>query len=218
MIEGRIYRDRTEAGLELASRLSAQGHHASIVFGLVRGGLLVAEPIARELGARLEPMIVRKVGHPRQPELGVGAIAPDGQFWIVEDLGVRFQLDQEDLEPVIQRERAELLRREAEFTGGHPISFAGENVIVADDGLATGASAMVAGLYLRRHGAARAVLAVPVCPPEAAVRMQSFYDEVFCLQQIPEFRSVGQWYEDFRQLGDDDVKEVLSRWAGVSEG
>lgn len=202
MIEGRIYRDREQAGRELAGRLKALAVQNPIVFGLVRGGMAVAAPVADELGAPLEPMIVRKVGHPRQPELAVGAIAPDGEVLLDPDIGWRFNVDREEIEPVIQRERAELARRQGEFTSGRMPTVYGRFAIVADDGLATGSSALVAGEYLRRQGATRTILAVPVCPPEAAERMRAVYDEVVCLQEIPGFRSVGQWYADFRQLED----------------
>ncbi len=169
----------------------------------------MALPIAQALNAPLEPMIVRKIGHPLQPELGVGALTPDGQVKLDRDMIDRIRITEEQLQAVIGRERMELQRRQREY-GSRDLPLAGKTVLVVDDGLATGVTAQAAGEYLKRKGVAKTVLAIPVCAPEAADRMKSTYDEVICPHIQPNLSSVGQWYADFRQLTDRDVLAILA--------
>ena len=210
----RLYRDREDAGRQLAERLIDLATDQPIVFGLVRGGVATAAPIAKALGAPLAPLIVRKIGHPNHPELGLGAIAPDGVVNLDSDLLDRLGINDRDIQAVIEAEFDELERRRDEFDPKSAQPVWDRVCIVVDDGLATGSTAAVAGEYLKREGARRTILAVPVCPPESLARMALIYDRVECLQCISNFRSVGQWYEDFQQLTDRDVKLVL----GILDG
>ena len=204
------------------------------VFALPRGGVPVAAGVAQALGAPLDALIVRKIGHPAAPELGLGAIAEDGRGGAAEpyfdsEMLATVGLIEADLAAVVTRERAELARR-VEVYGRRPPrarprrspvpgadgpawrDLAGELVIVVDDGLATGVTARAALRAVRARGAARTVLAVPVAAPSAAEAIKRETDEVVTLVTPRRFRSVGEWYVDFGQLTDADVLTILSSW------
>jgi len=236
------FRDRAEAGVLLGARLRevtgddqagdpervlasaralpvapAPAGAPPVVFAIPRGGVAVAAGVARALGVPLDVLMVRKIGHPLAPELGLGAIAEDGAGGAAEpyfDAGMLGQvgLAPGDLAEVVARERAELARRVAVYA--RPAA-AGENlegrlVIVVDDGLATGVTARAALRAVRARGAGRAVLAVPVAASVALRAMEKETGEVVTLVTPRRFRSVGEWYADFGQLTDDDVLALLS--------
>lgn len=205
-----VYANREEAGQRLAETLWRYAERDPLVFGLVRGGIAVAAPVARALKAPLYPLIVRKIGHPMQPELAVGAIGPGGEVRLDFKAMSLTHPDQRRLQEVIDREIEEWRRRQVYLDASGLPELKGRTVLVIDDGLATGSSASVAGESLATLGAGYLVLAIPVCPPEARKRMQAVYNEVVCLQEISDFRSVGQWFEDFRQLDDRDVLNLLA--------
>jgi putative phosphoribosyl transferase len=190
-----------------------------LVLGLPRGGVPVAAQVARALGAPLDVLIVRKIGHPAAPELGLGAIAEDGAGGALEPLFddemlAAARLSRGDLADVVRRERAELARRAAVYRGqpraGGAADLAGRLVVVADDGLATGVTARAALRAVRARGAARTVLAVPVAAPPAVAAVQKETDEVVTLVTPRRFRSVGEWYARFGQLTDADVLTLLA--------
>lgn len=205
------FRNRHEAGERLADALAAENLGEVVVLALPRGGVPVAAAVAARLEAPLDVLVVRKVGAPMQPELGVGAVGEGDAIWLNEDLMYRLGITERDLGATIAGERAEVTRRVSAFRRGHePVAVAGRTAVVVDDGVATGGTAEVAAEILRRRGANRIVLAVPVAPPDTIAHLGGLYDDIVCLEQPPGFRAVGQFYVDFRQLSDDEVAAVLA--------
>ncbi len=212
------FRDRAEAGVLLGGTLrevlGGSRFDDPVVFAIPRGGVAVAVGVARALSAPLGVLMVRKIGHPDAPELGLGAIAEDGaggagEPYFDEEMLSRVRLTPDDLAGVVARERAELARRVAVYTHrSAPPS--GRLVIVVDDGLATGVTARAALRAVRARGAARPVLAVPVAAAAAVDAVEKETGEVVTLVTSRRFRSVGEWYADFGQLTDADVLTLLS--------
>ncbi|MDE3086964.1 MAG: dienelactone hydrolase family protein [Acidobacteriota bacterium] len=204
------FRDRIDAGRQLAPHVAALGLRRPVVLGMARGGVPVAGEVARALGAPLDVLVVRKLGHPDQPELALGAIAEGGARVLNTQLVEQLGISPEALEAVAVREGAELDRRLAAYRDGRDaVDLAGRDVVVVDDGLATGATARVAVATVTHRGAARVVLAVPVAPPSAVRALQAEADDVVCVEVSDRFFGISQWYEDFRQVGDDEVREAL---------
>jgi predicted phosphoribosyltransferase len=210
-----IFRDRRHAGQCLATALEKFRVRDPVVVGLPRGGVPVAFEAARSLGAPLDVFVVRKLGVPFQPELAMGAIASGGVTVRNEEL-LRTLGDSEAVFAGAERaQRAELVQREQLYRGVRPpVAIAGREVIVVDDGLATGATMKAAVQALRKAGATRIVVAVPVGPPDTCRELEELADEVVCLQTPFRFMAVGQWYEDFSQTTDDEVRSLLERASG----
>lgn len=208
------FRDRREAGRALADRLTAQQQDGNlpdpVVLALPRGGVPVGDEIARALGAPLDVLVSRKIGAPYQPELGVGAVAGNEPPLYDPAILAHLRISEEELAPVAEREREEVRRREELYRGGRPaVPLAGRSAVLVDDGLATGATARAALHSVRRAEPTRTVLAVPVAAPEAADYFTGQVDDFVCLQQPSGFGAVGFWYENFSQLTDDEVLDVL---------
>ncbi|GGQ00008.1 hypothetical protein GCM10010249_17780 [Streptomyces roseolilacinus] len=206
------FTDRATAGRQLAEAVERLRPDRPVVLGLPRGGVPVAHEVATALGAPLDVLVVRKLGVPSQPELGFGAIGEDG-VRIVNDAVVRAaRVDERDRARVERAERAvldERLRRYRRDRAGVPLR--GRTAVLVDDGIATGSTALAACRVARAHGAARVVVAVPVAPPQALALLRREADDVVCLSSPEWFGSVGQWYDDFTQTGDEEVAELLAR-------
>jgi putative phosphoribosyl transferase len=207
--------NRSEAGRFLATKLSRySGRDDVIVLGLPRGGVPVAYEVASVLRVPLDVFIVRKLGVPGFEELAVGAIASGGVRVLNEDVMRALPNANEIVEAVTQRETAELERREQEYRDGRPApEIRGRIVILIDDGLATGATMRAAVKALRERGAAKIVVAVPVGPPETCKEFEDEADEVVCASAPEFFQAVGQYYEDFSQTSDEEVRNLLARAA-----
>ncbi len=217
MTEWGIFQNRRDAGRKLSAQLLAFETVDPIVLGLARGGVIVAAEVAERLGARLEAIVVRKIGHPEQREFGLGALTPDGIAQYDDEALERLGMRRDQLESVVREESEEAVRREALYRRGRgPMELRSRTVIAVDDGLATGGSAVAVGRFLRRQGVAESVLASPVCSKEAQRRAEQEFDHVICLECPDPFLAVGQWYEDFREVSDEDVLSALS--GAVSSG
>ena len=205
------FRDRHEAGRLLAEKLSHLRDRGDVlVLGVPRGGVVVAYEIARALHVPLDVYITRKIGAPYNPELAIGAIASDGQVVLDEELIRRLGIPQEYIGEEMERQKAEIQRRLAEYRGQRPPPpLAGRTVILADDGVATGATIRAAIQALRAQKPAEIILAVPVGPPETIAHLRAEADEVVCLSTPRLFWAVGAFYLDFSQTSDEEVKNLL---------
>jgi putative phosphoribosyl transferase len=206
--------DRADAGRQLADRLGAYAGQDVVVLGLPRGGVPVAYEVADALGAPLDVIIVRKLGVPFQPELAMGAIGEGGARTINEDVVRAAQVTSDQVAAVEITERDELERRARRFRSARPrIDLSGRTALIVDDGIATGSTARAACQVARSHGAARVVLATPVAPFGARERFTDDADMFVVLATPEPFHAVGQFYEDFDQVSDDEVIALLARSA-----
>ena len=209
-VRGMRFHDRADAGRQLAWRLRQERMEAPVVVGLPRGGVLVAAEVARALGAPLDVLVVRKLGCPWQPELALGALGEDGAIVLNQPLISSIGLPPHDLTDVIRAEAAQLARRLTRYRGARPaVPVQGRTVVVVDDGLATGVRARAAIQVLRRRGARRVVLAVPVAPPETVTALRGVADAVVALGTPRAFLAIGQFYDDFTQISDQEVTRLL---------
>ncbi|HEX9358825.1 MAG TPA: phosphoribosyltransferase, partial [Streptosporangiaceae bacterium] len=208
------FADRRDAGRQLAARLQHLRGQRVVVLGLPRGGVPVAFEIARALGAPLDVIVVRKLGVPFRPELGMGAIGEDGVRVLNQEIIQRGGISAEELAAVEARERAELERRAFRYRRGRPRrSLGGCTAVVVDDGIAIGSTARAGCQVARAQGAARLVLAVPVAPPGWQARMGDVADELVCVVTPRSFFAIGQFYADFSHTTDDEVTDCLVRAA-----
>jgi putative phosphoribosyl transferase len=207
-----IYRDRADAGRQLAARLTAYRDEHPIVLALPRGGVPVGFEVARALNAPLDVFPVRKLGAPGHRELGVGAIAPEGVYVLNRAAIAALGITREQLEEVVKEETAELERRLRQYRGDRPMpDLRDRTVIIVDDGLATGVSAVAAIRAIRKHQPRRIVLAVPVCAPETVDELRGEVDDIVCAARPQNFIGVGLWYERFDQTTDEEVQDLLER-------
>jgi putative phosphoribosyl transferase len=206
-----VFTDRADAGRQLAARLQDLRGEPVVVLGLPRGGVPVAAEVARVLGAPLDVIVVRKLGVPYQPELGLGAVGEDGvrvlNAAVIWDAGV----SEADLAAVEQRERAEIDRRAKRYRGERArLPLTGRTAVVVDDGIATGSTALAACRIARALGAARVVLAVPVAPADWESRIGAEADLLVSVSTPWGFQAISQFYDDFSQTSDEDVVACLA--------
>ena len=203
--------NREDAGRKLARLLGAYAEKKNaIVLGVPRGGVPVAFEVAIALEAPLDVFVARKLGVPEQPELAFGAIAGGGVRFINEEVAQAVRLSRAEMERVIAREREELERRERVYRGGRPpLHLEGQTVTLVDDGIATGASMQAAIAALRLLKPERIILAAPVASASAARRLRPQVDELICLYRPMAFYAIGQFYEEFDQVSDEQVVDLL---------
>jgi putative phosphoribosyl transferase len=208
-----IFTNRKEAGIKLARLLIRYANRPDvIVLGVPRGGIPVAFEVATTLRAPLDIFVLRKLGVPGHEELAFGAIASGGVRVLDSDVINDRGLSQLDVELVTAEEKQELQRRERTYRGGRPrLDVQGFVVILVDDGIATGSSIRAAIRAIRQMNPARIVIATPVAPASACNRLRSEVDELVCAETPEYFYGVGQFYEDFSQVSDEEVKELLDR-------
>lgn len=208
----RVFRDRREAGRVLAGLLGAyRGRGNVVVLGLARGGVPVAWEVAAALGVPLDAFIVRKLGAPGYDEFAMGALASGGRVVLNDDVVRALRVSPQQLRDIAEREGRELLRREAAYRGGRPpLDLAGKTVILVDDGLATGSSMLAAVHALREMDPAEIVVAVPAAPESTCREFAGIVDDVVCASMPTPFLAVGESFWDFRQVSDEDVRELLA--------
>ena len=209
-----IFEDRVDAGEKLAKALVDYSGADAVILAIPRGGVIVGEVVARQLGVPLDVVVPRKIGAPGNPELGLGAIAPGVRVIdprMVEMLGV----SESYLERQIAAEEEEIERRLGAYRGGRPpADVAGKVAIVVDDGVATGGTAFAALRWAKAQGASTVVLAVPVAPGASIGRLEQEADRVVVLSAPEPFFAVGEWYRRFDQTTDEEVVAALARAAG----
>jgi putative phosphoribosyl transferase len=206
------FRDRRHAGRLLAEPLRRYAHQEdAIVLGLPRGGVPVAYEVAQALGLPLDVVVVRKLGVPGNEELAMGAVASGGAYVVHKAIVKAFHVSQAELDDAVERQRAEVAKREQLFRGraGAP-DLTDKVAILVDDGMATGSSLSAAIQAIRRQGPKAVIVAVPTASPEACVMLEPQVDELVALQTPQTFRAVGQWYEDFSQATDGEVVDLLA--------
>jgi putative phosphoribosyl transferase len=209
-----MFDDRVDAGRRLAARLGHLRSEPVVVLGLPRGGVPVAAEVARALGAPLDVIVVRKLGVPFQPELGMGAVGEDGARVINPEVIAAAGVTAAELAVAEARERAEVARRVARYRGGRPRApLRGKVAVIVDDGIATGSTARAACQVARALGAARVVLAAPVAPPGWQDRIGRDAEEMIAVITPAPFYGIGQFYADFSQTTDDEVIACLEQAA-----
>ena len=206
-----MFRDRDDAGTRLGVELSRLELSDPVVLGIPRGGVLVAEGVGAALGVPVDVVVTRKIGAPGNRELAIGAIAPGVQVWD-RDLVERMQVDPAYLQRTVAAEEAEIARRTAAYRRGRsPVALSGRAVVIVDDGLATGATALAAVRWARAAGADSVLVAVPVAAGVTVALLAAEADSVHAIETPASFRAVGEWYENFDQTSDDEVVAALDR-------
>jgi putative phosphoribosyl transferase len=212
--------DRESSGRALAQKLlKYKGTPDLLIIGLPRGGLVVAYEVARTLQAQLDVFIVRKLGAPYQPELAVGAIAEGGMLLLNDAIVNYLSISKEFIEQTAREQMVELERRQKLYRGNRPMPrIAGRTVIVVDDGLATGATMKVAVRALKRKEPSKLVIAVPVGAASTCQELKEEADELICLMAPESFSAVGAWFENFEQITDLQVRELLQKAYDLHSG
>jgi predicted phosphoribosyltransferase len=206
-----MFADRTDAGERLAARLVDEGVDADLVLAIPRGGLPVGRVVADRLGVPLDVVVAVKLGAPGNPELAVGAVAGDGSVWTNDRLVTRLGVDDEYLREEQARAQAAASQKLREYRGGESLSrLDGERVVVVDDGLATGATALACVRQVQAAGAETVVLAVPVAAADSVDRVRDEGARVVAVETPASFGAVGQFYRDFRQVRDAEARSYLT--------
>lgn len=207
-----IFKDRTEAGRILASALTfLKGTKDLIVLAIPRGGVPVAKEVATTLGAPLDLVVTRKIGAPSQQELAVGAVTQDGEMIVDSEMIRALGVSTDYLERESARQVTEIASRMKRYRGVRPYpSLDGKTVVIVDDGIATGATIRAAVQSVRRRKAARIIVAAPVGPPDRVAELRKVVDRVVCLSTPEYFEAIGEFYEEFEQVDDDAVRNILA--------
>ncbi len=217
-----IFRDRKHAGKLLGAHLQKTikfDRMNSLILALPRGGVPVAVEVANVLNIPLEILVIRKIGHPFQPEYGIGAITEESYYWTDPGAVRVSDIQPQQIQQMVEKESLEVARRIKTYRNDKPLpNLQGKTVILVDDGLATGVTARVAAQYIRSKGATKIILAVPIAPDATVQSHPAEFDDIICFQQSPTLLAVGQFYLDFSQVSDQEVITILnSRSAKVRE-
>lgn len=205
-----LFKDRRHAGELLAQKLKYYRDQQPLILAVPRGGVTVAEPVWRELGGELDLIITRKIGAPDQPELAIGAVTGDGFTMLNDQIVSRLHVSEEYIGKAADQVQSEIKRRLNDYRGNRPFPSVDDRpVILVDDGVATGYTLLAALRSLQKKNPARLILAVPVGPPDTLSILEREVDELVYVEAPSDFAAVGQFYRDFGQVSDDEVKAVL---------
>ena len=206
----KFFADRVDAGKRLAAELKSFGREDAIVLAIPRGGVVVGFEISKALNVPLDIIVPRKIGAPENPELAIGAVTEDGTVILNERLASDLGVSKNYIEEESERQRLEIERRLKSYRGNIPYpSLKNRVVILVDDGIATGYTMKAALASVRKKGAKSVVIAIPVGPPSTIEELERLTDNVVCLYTPEEFYAIGEFYEDFSQTTDDEVKRLL---------
>ena len=205
-----MFRNRTEAASRLAERLEESDLGSAIVLGIPRGGVIIADIVARNLGADFDIVIPRKLGAPENEELAIGAVMDDGTSYINRYLINALRIPQDYIENEMARQAAEIRRRTSTYRKPINYHIAQKNAILVDDGIATGSTVIASARWVRKHNPLNLIVAVPLAPPSSVELLEQEADSVIVLEIPREFSSVGQFYEEFTPVSDDEVIRIMS--------
>jgi putative phosphoribosyl transferase len=208
-----MFQDREEAGKLLAAKLqSFKGVKNLIILAIPRGGVVVGRELAQALNCPLDVLVTKKIGAPGNPELAIGAVGPDGTVVLNQDLALRTRVDKKYLKSQISNLKSEVARRIKDFRGDKPpLKLKNKTVILADDGIATGATIEASIKWIRSQKPKKVILAMPVAAPDSIVKLTSLVNEVICLDQPYFFAAVGQFYQSFPQVSNEEVIALLKK-------
>ena len=205
-----MFKDRTDAGRQLATVLEQHDVEADLVLAIPRGGLPVGRAVADRLDVPLDIVAARKIGAPGNPELAVGAVASDGTVWLNEALIEELGVGNDYIDEQTDHEREAAVRKVQRYRDDRPpLELTGKTVLVVDDGIATGATTIACVRQLRNADVDRVIVAVPVAPPEVVERLRSEADAVICAETPTYFGAVGRFYDSFEQVSDEQAKTYL---------
>ena len=205
-----VFTDRTDAGTALADRLTEAGIEADLVCAIPRGGLPVGRAVADRLGVGLDVVVATKLGAPANPELAIGAVAGDGSYWLNDDLVAQLGVDDAYIDRERDRKADTARRKVADYRGGEPLpDVAGKRVVLVDDGIATGATAIACLRQLQATDATAVVLGVPVAPPSARADLAAEADRLVVVDEPQPFHAVGSHYREFGQVSDEEAIALL---------
>lgn len=206
------FKDRNDAGLQLAAKLSWLKDKKVVILAIPRGGVVIADIIAKSLNATLDVVVPRKLGAPYNPELAIGAVMHDGSSYLNEYVINTLRIEQEYIDAEIKNQVKEIERRLTLFRGSNMYDLKEKIVVLVDDGIATGATMMVAILWTKKQKPSMTVLAVPVAPNEVAQKLSQIVDRSVILYTPMEFGAVGEFYEDFTQISDEEVINTIRKY------
>lgn len=207
-----MFQDRTDAGGQLGERIAKDGVNADIVLGIPRGALPVARPVADELDVPLDIVVASKLGAPGNAELAIGAVASDGSLWLNDDLVDQLQVSEDFIEEEREAEAENAHEKATQYREDRRLpELRGKHVVIVDDGVATGATAMACLQQVKEADVARITLAVPVGSPESLTELEAEADAVAALEMPRDFRAVGEYYQDFGQVSDEEAMAYLDK-------
>lgn len=205
-----LFKDREEAGNLLSSRLHEFKKENNLVIGITRGGVITAKAVAKNLKLVLDIIVVKKIGAPLNPELAIGAVGPEKTIFWDEDLCKELGIPESQKTNLKEQKLLEQKDREQILRGDKPYEVKDKIVILVDDGVATGTTAVAAAKFLRKKGAKEIILAIPVIAKDTLFRLKRYFDEVIYLDSVQDFYAVSQFYQEFPQVSDDEVIDILN--------